>query len=145
MNIQELKELASMMQEYHLTKVELLADGQVTMERQEVAVSASPQVAAEKPMLMQAAAPDQEETPAAEAKGRVICAPMVGVFYAASMPDADPFVKPGDAVQSGDVLCIIEAMKLMNEICAEQEGEIAEVLVQNGQLVEYGQPLFRLV
>ena len=69
---------------------------------------------------------------------------MVGVFYSAPSPDEDPFVQQGDMVQKGDVLCIIEAMKLMNEIQADEQGEIAEVLVQNGQVVEYGQPLFRL-
>jgi len=68
--------------------------------------------------------------------------PMVGVFYAASSPDAEPFVQKGQAVTKGQVLCIIEAMKLMNEITAEQDGVIAEVCVKDGDIVEFGQPLF---
>lgn len=71
-----------------------------------------------------------------------ITSPMVGTFYQAPNPDADPYVKVGDKVKKDTVVCIVEAMKLFNEIEAEVEGEIVEVLVKNGQLVEYGQPLF---
>lgn len=71
-----------------------------------------------------------------------IVSPMVGTFYQAPSPDADPYVSPGDRVNADTVVCIVEAMKLMNEIEAEVEGEIVKVLVENGQLVEYGQPLF---
>ncbi|MBA4600906.1 acetyl-CoA carboxylase biotin carboxyl carrier protein [Thermoactinomyces mirandus] len=71
-----------------------------------------------------------------------IVSPMVGTFYRAPAPDADPYVKEGDTVQSSTIVCIVEAMKLMNEIEAEVNGTIAKVLVENGQLVEYGQPLF---
>ncbi len=70
--------------------------------------------------------------------------PMVGVFYAAPSPDAEPFVQVGSKVKKGDVLCIIEAMKLMNEITAEQDGEIVDICVQNGDVVEYGQTLFKI-
>ena len=70
--------------------------------------------------------------------------PMVGVFYAAPAPDAKPYVQVGDKVKKGDVLCIIEAMKLMNEIQADADGEIADICVQNGDLVEYGQTLFKI-
>jgi acetyl-CoA carboxylase biotin carboxyl carrier protein len=69
-------------------------------------------------------------------------APMVGTFYRASSPTADPYVQEGDAVKEGQVLCIIEAMKLMNEIESKVGGRLARVLVENGQAVEYGQPLF---
>lgn len=75
---------------------------------------------------------------------KVITSPLVGTFYSASSPDAEPFVKEGDTVKKGQVLGIIEAMKLMNEIAAEEEGQIVEVCVQNGQIVEYGQTLFKL-
>jgi acetyl-CoA carboxylase biotin carboxyl carrier protein len=71
-----------------------------------------------------------------------ITSPMVGTFYAAPSPDSPPYVKVGDKVKTDTVVCIIEAMKLFNEIEAEVNGEIVEVLVKNGQLVEYGQPLF---
>jgi acetyl-CoA carboxylase biotin carboxyl carrier protein len=69
-------------------------------------------------------------------------APMVGTFYRASSPTADPYVREGDVVKAGQILCIIEAMKLMNEIESRASGRIAKVLVENGQPVEYGQPLF---
>lgn len=71
-----------------------------------------------------------------------IVSPMVGTFYSAPSPEAGPFVKVGDRVQEKSVVCILEAMKLMNELEAEVNGEIVEILVSNGQLVEYGQPLF---
>jgi acetyl-CoA carboxylase biotin carboxyl carrier protein len=71
-----------------------------------------------------------------------IVSPMVGTFYHASSPEADPFVKVGDKVREKTVVCIVEAMKLMNDIVADTTGEIVEVLVENGQLVEYGQPLY---
>lgn len=71
-----------------------------------------------------------------------IVSPMVGTFYHASSPEAPPFVKVGDQVNENTVVCIVEAMKLMNEIDADRKGEIVEILVENGQLVEYGQPLF---
>jgi len=70
--------------------------------------------------------------------------PMVGVFYASSSPDAAPFVHIGDTIQKGDVLCILEAMKLMNEIHAEQDGKIIDICVKNGDLVEFGQTIFKL-
>lgn len=73
-----------------------------------------------------------------------VSSPMVGVFYAAPSPDKDPYVTVGSKVKKGDVLCLIEAMKLMNEVTAEQSGEIVKVCVDNGQVVEYGQPLFMI-
>lgn len=81
-----------------------------------------------------------EEDAFADAK--VITSPMVGVFYAAPSPDAEPYVTVGSTIKKGDVLCLIEAMKLMNEIQSEQSGEIVKICVENGQVVEYGQPLF---
>ena len=73
-----------------------------------------------------------------------VAAPMIGVFYAAPSPDKDPYVTVGSKVNKGDVLCLIEAMKLMNEVTAERSGEIAAVCVENGQVVEFGQTLFRI-
>ena len=75
---------------------------------------------------------------------KIITAPLVGTFYASPSPDSEPYVKIGDKITYGAVLCIIEAMKSMNEIESETEGEITEVLAKNGMPVEYGQPLFKL-
>lgn len=71
-----------------------------------------------------------------------IASPMVGIFYAAPSEGAEPFVRKGDKVKKGDVLCVIEAMKLMNEITSDRDGEIVEIFAENGELVEFGQPLF---
>ncbi|WP_109482243.1 acetyl-CoA carboxylase biotin carboxyl carrier protein [Paraburkholderia sp. C35] len=82
-------------------------------------------------------------TPAAAApQGHVVTSPMVGTFYRAPSPGADPFVQVGDTVKEGQTICIIEAMKLLNEIESDAAGVIKEILVENGQAVEYGQPLF---
>ena len=91
----------------------------------------------------QASAPAPAAAPA-PVKGTPIKAPIVGTFYSASSPDAPPYVKVGDTVQAGQVLCIIEAMKLMNEIEAETSGVVRQVLVQNAEPVEYGQTLFMI-
>ena len=91
--------------------------------------------------------PDDPEPQAVfepEPAGEVIKAPLVGTFYLSPSPDSEPYVKTGDKINPGMVLCIIEAMKTMNEIESETSGEIAEILVKNGSPVEYGQPLFRL-
>ena len=80
-----------------------------------------------------------------ESIGQIVKSPLVGTFYAAPAEDADPFVKTGDKIKQGQVLAIVEAMKLMNDIESEYEGEIAEIYVENGQSVEYGQPLFRII
>ena len=89
-------------------------------------------------------APVQKVTPDKKTDENVVevCAPMVGTFYRAPSPDAEPYVNLGDHINSGKVLCIIEAMKLMNELEAEVSGEVIEILVENGQPVEYNQPIF---
>jgi acetyl-CoA carboxylase biotin carboxyl carrier protein len=83
-----------------------------------------------------------EPTAPAETEGHVVKSPMVGTFYRSASPGAKPFVEVGDSVQQGDVLCIVEAMKLMNEIEADASGTIKAVIAENGQPVEFGQPLF---
>ncbi len=85
--------------------------------------------------------PGQESKAPAEEK-KTLNSPMVGTFYAASSPQAEPFVKIGTKVKKGQIICIIEAMKLMNEVEAEMDGEITEILVHNEQMVEFAQPLF---
>lgn len=95
-------------------------------------------VAAEAP---KAEIPEKEEKTAG---GKVVESPLVGTFYAAPAEDASPFVSVGDQVKKGQTLAIVEAMKLMNEIESEYDGTITEILVENGEAVEYGQPLFRI-
>ena len=77
-------------------------------------------------------------------KYRDVKSPMVGIFYAAPSPEAEPFVKVGSKVKKGDTLCIIEAMKLMNDVVADEDGEIVELCAENGSLVEFGQTLFKI-
>ena len=89
---------------------------------------------------VQATAPAPAAAP--QPTGKTIKAPMVGVFYQAASPEAEPYVTVGKTVKKGDTVCIIEAMKLMNEIQAEEDGTIKEILVKNGDIIEYGQPLF---
>lgn len=96
-------------------------------------------------------APAEEKAPLADEaeikdynKYRDVKSPMVGIFYAAPSPDAEPFVKVGSRVKKGDTLCIIEAMKLMNDVVAEEDGEIVEICAENGALVEFGQILFKI-
>ena len=106
-----------------------------------VAVAAQPVTAAAPNADAPAATPVAEQ-PADS--GKTINAPIVGVFYAAPSPDSEPYAPVGKRVKKGDTVCIIEAMKCMNEIQAETDGEIVEVLVNNGELVEYDQPLFKV-
>ncbi|NLS87285.1 acetyl-CoA carboxylase biotin carboxyl carrier protein [Bacillus subtilis] len=94
------------------------------------------------PQAQQAASAPVQEAPKQDENLHKITSPMVGTFYASSSPEAGPYVTAGSKVNENTVVCIVEAMKLFNEIEAEVKGEIVEVLVENGQLVEYGQPLF---
>ena len=88
----------------------------------------------------------KQETPAkAEDNGKIVTSPMVGTFYLKPEPNAQNYVEKGSIVKKGTILCIIEAMKLMNEIESEYEGTIEEIYVQNGEAVDYGKPLFKIV
>ena len=98
-------------------------------------------VSAQETVSLEPAAEKTQEQPS----GNEVKSPLVGTFYSASSPDAEPFVKVGDTVKKGQTLAIVEAMKLMNEIESDYDGKIAEICVENGQAVEYGQPLFRIV
>ena len=98
-------------------------------------------------LAFSAAAPANEKAPVAECDDKdtfVIKPPMVGTFYSAASPDSPAFIKLGDTVSSDSIVCIIEAMKVMNEIQAETRGTVSEILVENGEAVEYGQPLFKV-
>ena len=111
-----------------------------------VAPAVMPAGPAPVPAAAPVSAPAVEAAPAAsaeaEVKGNIVKSPLVGTFYAAPAEDAAPFVKIGDSVKEGQVLAIVEAMKLMNEIESDFTGTVTEILVENGQAVEYGQPLF---
>lgn len=108
-------------------------------------VSASVQTAVPVQAALKEDSAAENAKTSSEPEGNLVKSPLVGVFYAAPAEDAAPFVKVGDHVTAGQTLAIVEAMKLMNEIESDFSGTIAEVLVENGQAVEYGQPLFRLV
>ena len=97
-------------------------------------------LAAQAAVQPQAAAPAQEEKPA----GNAIVSPIVGTFYAAPGPDKDPFVKVGQHIAEGDIVFIIESMKVMNEVPADKSGTVVEILVENGEGVGFGQPILRL-
>jgi acetyl-CoA carboxylase biotin carboxyl carrier protein len=108
-------------------------------------VPASPGSAPAGPAAPSGGAPPGEATPAEPAEGlHVIKSPIVGTFYRSASPKAEPFVNVGDVVREGQVLCIIEAMKLMNEIESEVGGEVVRIYIENGQPVEYGQSLFAI-
>ena len=112
-----------------------------------IAPPVMPAAPAPVPAAAPVSAPAGAEAPAeasaeGEVKGNVVKSPLVGTFYAAPAEDADPFVKVGDSVKEGQVLAIVEAMKLMNEIESDFTGTVKEILVENGQGVEFGQPLF---
>ena len=144
MDVKKIESLARLMQETGLTGLELVEDGQQLRLERQVEVVAAP-VAAPVPATGAEALGVTHEEPAPVKEGTLVLAPTVGVFYSAPSPDARPFVEVGDQVKKGDTLCIIEAMKLMNEIPAEVDGTVAEICVGNGQVVEFNQPLFRIV
>ena len=134
--IKKVREMAEIMKEMGLTVLEWTKMDQIRMERPpEGAVFTTAPAAG----AATAAAPEQ---PAAQ--GTAVKSPMVGTFYESPSPDKPAFVSVGDKVSVGDVLCVIEAMKMMNEIMAEHDGVITEVCVDNKQLVEFGQILFRI-
>lgn len=143
MNLEEIRALAAIVKENGLESL-TLSEGDWHLSIK-MPVLSTPAPTAEVPAAVTIS--DQAAAPSAPSftGGHAVNSPMVGVFYASPSPDAAPYVTVGSKVKKGDVLCIIEAMKLMNEIQAEKDGEIAEVCVENGQVVEFGQPLFRLV
>ena len=147
MDLRKLKTLIDLVSESNIAELEITEnEGKVRI----VKSGGAPvmmQVQAPAPMAMAAApvaaAPTGAPAPVAPAlSGHVVKSPMVGTFYASSTPGGKPMVDVGSAVKEGQALCIIEAMKIMNEIEADKAGTITKVMVSNGQAVEYGQPLF---
>ena len=144
-NIEEIKELMALLENSSLSALEVQQDDvKVRLEKPAVTVAAPIAVPAPTPVAAPAPAAAPAAAPAPADTGKAINAPIVGVFYAAPSPDSEPYVSVGKRVKKGDVVCIIEAMKCMNEIQAEEDGEITAVLANNGELVEYGQPLFAI-
>ena len=149
MDLRKLKKLIELVQESGITELEI-TEGEEKVKIVKggvVSVSAPPVMAM--PAAAPAGAPAPAAAPAGESRdagqeGHVVKAPMVGTFYRSPSPDAKVFVEVGQAVKEGDTICIIEAMKLMNEIEADASGVVKAILVENGQPVEYGQPLFIL-
>ena len=148
MDVKKIESLAKLMKETGLTGLELVEDGQQLRLERQVEVVAAPVAAAVPAAPVPATGAEAlgvtHEEPAPVKEGTLVLAPTVGVFYSAPGPDARPFGEVGDQVKKGDTLCIIEAMKLMNEIPAEVDGTVAEICVGNGQVVEFGTELFRI-
>ena len=141
-----IEKLAKILAETDLTEISLEDGEQAITLRKDVIVSSAPQVVAAAPQVapVQAAAapaPAAQEASAPAKKGTPITSPMVGTFYKSPSPDADPFVSVGQTISKGDVVCIVEAMKMMNEIESEVSGKVVEICVEDGQPVEFGQVL----
>ena len=149
MNVKEIKELINLMNENGLLELEIEKDGmRIRLKKTSSGIeSMSAPIIVERHSSIEAAAAQQAaaSTTAAEkaqAKTVEIRAPMVGTFYRSPSPEAPPYAEIGQTIEIGQVICIIEAMKLMNEIKSEIKGKILEILVDNAEPVEFGQPLF---
>lgn len=148
MNLKQIKELVDVLDNSSLTEIDINdKDFKLTLKKdikQEVIYSqGATNVVAEQPQQATQSASQQnveQEAPS----GLIINAPMVGTFYKSPSPDEGPYVQVGSRVEADTTVCILEAMKLFNEIQAEVSGEITEILVEDGQMVEYGQPLFKV-
>ena len=142
MNINEVKELIRLMNENNLSVLELKEEGKnIRLVKNSFTDNEIKAKAAQRECDVKHVVKNKEESPD---NSCYITSPMVGVFYSAPSPGAEPFVKVGSRVKKGDVICIVEAMKLLNEILAEQDGEITEVCVDNETVVEFGQKLFQM-
>ena len=146
MDLRKLKTLIDLVSESNVSELEITeADGKVRIVKAGAAPIVMQSVAAPAvatPAAPAAAAPAAEAPAAPVETGHVVKSPMVGTFYRASSPGAKAFADVGDVVKAGQAVCIIEAMKIMNEIESDVDGTITKILVENGQPVEYGQPLF---
>lgn len=146
MQIKEIREMIRLVSQSGLSVFEMENDGfRIRMENGQPTKTTMPVAVIEETTVEQTfeeVAAEPVAAPAPVVAGTPVKAPLVGVFYESPSPDKPAFVKVGDKVSKGDVLCIIEAMKVMNEITAEKDGVVNQILVENEQLVEYGQELF---
>jgi acetyl-CoA carboxylase biotin carboxyl carrier protein len=146
MNITEITEISRLMAKYGITEFKAESEGSKIKLKREVNVVAAPVAAAPVASLPTAAAPAAVPVEATEVStAETIDAPIVGTFYTSPGPEQPAFVKVGDIVSEDTVVCIVEAMKVMNEIKAGKSGEIKKVLLSDGTPVEFGQPLFEIV
>jgi acetyl-CoA carboxylase biotin carboxyl carrier protein len=144
MSIKRIKELVEIMNENDLAEVEVEQEGLKVrlIKTRQGAVEQVVMPTAAPPIQAASAATTVQEAQSRNSGLKEIKSPMVGTFYRAPSPDVDPYVQVGDVIQKGDVLCIVEAMKLMNEVKAEIGGRVVEIAVENADAVEYGQVLF---
>lgn len=152
MDIRKVKKLIELLEESNIDEIEIKeGEESVRISRNSgygYAAPAAPMYAAPPPVAAPAPAPAPAEAPAAEtaaASGHVVKSPMVGTFYRAPSPTSPAFAEVGQTVKVGDVVCIVEAMKMMNQIEADRSGTIEAILVENGEPVEFDQPLFSIV
>ena len=139
MDLKDIKSLVELLRKTDITELKIEREGSaVTIKREKVMVTEQV-IAPVKPAEVVAVS---AEGPADESNLVTVKSPIVGMFYTAAAPESPPFVKVGSRVNKGDVMCIIEAMKLMNEIECDTSGTVARMLVENGQPVEYGEPLY---
>lgn len=150
MNIKEVKQLIDYVNKSDLTEVKWQLDNEtITIKKEKEFVSAGPVMAAA-PVAAAPAAPAASAAPAAVEAApaadnfKTVTSPMVGTFYKSPSPDSDAFVKEGDSISAGQTLCIVEAMKLMNEIESDVSGKIVEICVEDGTPVEFGTVLFKV-
>lgn len=151
-DLKVLRQIVKMMVDHGLTEVDLEAEGEkIKLKRGpggDIQYVTAPTAAAPSaqpaPTGAPAAPASNDAADSDDGEGETVDSPMVGTFYSAASPDADAFVSVGDRVTADTVVCIIEAMKVMNEIKAEASGTVSEVLVSNGDAVEFGQPMFRI-
>ncbi len=149
MDLRKLKKLIELVEEYSITELEITEGEEKVRISKSTIYTQSPVALPQQvnaAVAVTAAVEAAEGTDAAETtrlpSGHIVKSPMVGTFYRSSAPGAKPFVDIGQIVKTGDTLCIIEAMKLLNEIEADRGGKIKAILLENGQPVEYGEPLF---
>ena len=145
-DLAKVKELIEIMKENDLVEIEIAdGDSKIHLKRPQAQMQAFQQIPMAQAVMPAAAAPAAGEVaPVADSNLKDIASPMVGTFYGSPSPDSDPYVKVGDRVDEGTVICIIEAMKVMNEIKAETNGTIAEVMCQPGQAIEFDEVLFKV-
>ena len=144
MEMEQIDKLADLMERRGLTRVRLEEGDGSAVELECQPAPAAPASAVVMPAPTPGNAGAQPPAPDPDDSTTAVTAPMVGVFYAAPSPGAEPFVRAGSKVHKGDTLCVIEAMKLMNEVTAERDGEVAEVCATDGELVEFGCCLMRI-